>query len=109
LHIRKGLRDLHAVCSLQLHAMCSPHVGIQAFEIPDQQQAEIAARRQPWPALVRIEALAESFDVPVEVVLVEDLIQARVERMCGTARKVLGGQPHRCLLRMPFSFAHRHR
>jgi hypothetical protein len=50
-------------------------LGIQAFEIPDQQQAEVAARRQPWPALVRVESLAESFDVPVEVVGVEDLIQ----------------------------------
>jgi len=43
------------------------------------------ARRQPRPALVRVESLAESFNVPIEVVLVEDLIQALVERVGGTA------------------------
>jgi hypothetical protein len=28
--------------------------------------------------------------------------------MCGTARQVLGCDPHRRLLRVPLSFAHRH-
>jgi hypothetical protein len=34
--------------------------------------------RQPRPAVVGIERLAERFDVPVEIVRVEDLIQTRV-------------------------------
>ena len=87
----------------------NPTLGIQAFEIADQQQATVAACRQPGPALVRVEALAEFFDIPVEVVLVEELIQPRVKRMRGTARQVLGGDPHRRLLRTPLSFAHCHR
>lgn len=59
-------------------------------------------------ALVRIELRAESCHAPVEVVLVEDLIQARVERVGGTARQVVGGDPHRRLLRVALSLAHRH-
>jgi hypothetical protein len=63
-------------------------LGIQAFEIPDQQQPEVPARRQAGSAdLVGIKRLAESFDVPVEVMLVEDLIQSRVERMRGSLRQ----------------------
>ena len=84
-------------------------LGVQAFEIADQQQPEVAPGRQPRPAVVRVESLAQAFDEPVEVVLVEDLIQSRVERMRGTARQILGRHPHRCLLRVPPSFAHRHR
>ena len=85
-------------------------LGIQAFEIPDQQQPEVPARRQAGSAdLVGIKRLAESFDVPVEVMLVEDLIQSRVERMRGSLRQVLRRHPHRRLRRVPPSFAHRHR
>ena len=61
------------------------------------------------PTLVCVESLAESFDVPVEVVLVKDLIQAGVERMGGAAWQILGRDPHRRPLRVPLSFAHRHR
>lgn len=46
-------------------------LGIQAFEIPNQQQAEVAARWQSGAALVRIESFAQAFDVRVKVVLVE--------------------------------------
>ena len=55
------------------HAMARS--AVQALEIANQQQAEVAPRRQARPALVGDEALAETFDVPVELVLVEDLIQ----------------------------------
>jgi ssDNA-binding replication factor A large subunit len=65
-------------------------LGVQAFEMADPQQAEVAARRQARSVLVRIEPLAQSLDESVEVVLVENPIQSRVERMGGTARQVLG-------------------
>jgi hypothetical protein len=85
-------------------------LGVQAFKVADQQQAKVASGRQTRPAdLVRIESLTEAFDVPVEVVLVEDLIQSPVERMGCTPRQIFGRHPHRCLLRMSPSFAHRHR
>jgi hypothetical protein len=83
-------------------------LGVQAFEIADQQQAEVAARRQARSALVGIEPFAQTLDELVEVVLVENLIQSRVERMGGTPWQVLGRDPHRRLLRVPLSFAHRH-
>jgi hypothetical protein len=47
-------------------------------------------------------------DEPVEVVLVKDLIQSRIERMRGTAWAGLALRPHRRRLRKPPSFAHRH-
>ncbi len=76
----------------------------------DQQQPEVAARRQAGSALIRVESLARALDESVEVVLVEDLIQSRVEQMDGTPRQVFGRHPHRRLLRMPpSSFVHRHR
>ena len=50
----------------------------------DQQQPEVATRRQPRSAdFISIESQAESFDVPVEIMAVENLIQCRVERMRG--------------------------
>jgi hypothetical protein len=65
-------------------------------------------RSNQWRS-IRIEALAQSFDVPIEGVLVKYLIQSRVEGMCGISRQVLGCHPRRGLLRVPLSFAHRHR
>ena len=47
-------------------------LGIQSLEIPDQQQAEVAARRQPWPPVAGVESLAQAFDVSIEVVFVEE-------------------------------------
>jgi hypothetical protein len=41
---------------------------VQAFEIADQQQLEVTTGRQPWPAVFRVEPLAESFDILVEIV-----------------------------------------
>jgi hypothetical protein len=52
-----------------------------------------------------VESLAQAFDVPVEVVLLKDLIQSCVEGMSGAARQILGRQPHRHLLRMSLPFA----
>jgi hypothetical protein len=73
---------------------CTPCDGaprIRAFEVADQQQTEIAPRRQARAAdLVSVEALTQSLDVAVKVMLVENLIQSCVERMRGTAWKVLG-------------------
>ena len=91
---------------------CAPRdraLGVQSFEVTDQQQPEVTARRQAGATLVRVEPLTQSLDEAVEVVLVENLIQSRVERVGGTARQVLGCHPHRGLIRMPLSFAHRHR
>src|SRR5688500_4088751 len=69
-------------------------LGVQPLEITDQQQLEVAARRQAGAGLVRIETLAQNLDESVEVMLVENLIQPRVERMGGTARQILGRHPH---------------
>jgi hypothetical protein len=88
---------------------CDRALRVQALEIPDQQEPKVTTRRQPGPAILRIEPLAESFDEPVEVMVVEDLVQSRVERMRGAPREVVRRQPHRRLLSVSPAFAHRHR
>jgi hypothetical protein len=84
-------------------------LGIQAFEIADQQQPEVAPGRQPWPSLVSVESLAESLDELIKMVVVDDSIRARIEPVRGAPRQILCGQPHRRLSKAPWSFAHRHR
>ncbi len=72
---------------------CPPRdraLRVQAFEMADEQQPEVATGRQPWPAVFRVEAFAEAFDILVEIMFVEDLIQSRVERMRGAPRQVGG-------------------
>lgn len=44
-------------------------LGIHTFEVADQQQPEVASRRQSWPALVSVESLTNTFDESVEVLL----------------------------------------
>jgi hypothetical protein len=111
--IRRRLRQHQPEEFAQGKRICRPPrdraLGIQAFEVADQQQPEIPARRQPRPTVVRVESLAQSFDVAVEIVLIENLIQSYVERMRGTPRQILGRHPHRRLFRVPLSFAHRYR
>jgi hypothetical protein len=53
--------------------------AIQRGSLADQQQREIPPGWQPWSAVVRIEALAQALDVPIEVVLLKNLIQAHIE------------------------------
>jgi hypothetical protein len=60
-----------------------PALRVQPLEVADQQQPEIAPGWQPWPTVVRIEALAQSFDVSVKAMLLENLIELRVEGMRG--------------------------
>jgi hypothetical protein len=58
---------------------CDGALGVQAFEVADQQQSKVAARRLPTPTdLVGIESLTERLDVVVEPGLVQNLIQSRV-------------------------------
>ena len=70
---------------------------------------ETSMAAQPGSTVIRVEALAQAFDERIEVVLVKNLIQSHVEGMRGTARQILGRHPHRILLRVPASSAHRHR
>ena len=82
---------------------------VQAFEVAEQQQPEIAARRQTRPAdSVGVERRALRFDEGIEVRLVERAIQALVKRVPCALRQICGGHPHRRLARPAPSFAHRH-
>src|SRR5690349_14957200 len=49
-------------------------LSVKAFEIADQQQAEVATRRQTGATFVRVEPSAQLLDEAVEVMLVADLI-----------------------------------
>jgi hypothetical protein len=63
--------------SPQLTKDCAADVRITREVIADQQQPEVAPRRQARSAdLVGVESLAEIFDVPVEVMFVENPIQS---------------------------------
>ena len=82
---------------------------VQAFEIPDEQQPKVSTGWQPRSAVLRVGSFAESLDVSVEVMLLKDLIQSRMERMRSATRQVVRRHPHGCLFRASPSFAHGHR
>src|SRR5215204_3866135 len=84
-------------------------LGVQAFEMANQQQAEVATRRQARAALIRVDPLAPTLDESVEVVLVENLIQSHVEGMRGAARARSWVAPISRPARVPPTFAHCHR
>ena len=76
----------------------------------DQQQPEVASGLQTRTAgLLGVESLAQALDVAVEVVLIENLIQSRVERMRSAPRQILCHYSHRRLLCVQLAFAHRRR
>ena len=71
---------------------------VQALKIAEQQQSEIAPRRQTRPPdAVGIELRALCLDEGVEARVVEDAIQLRIERMPGALRQIRRGDPHTCL------------
>src|SRR5207245_10296336 len=77
------------------------------FEIAEQQQPKVPARRQPWSHHHwRVERLTLLLGEPIEAGLVEDGVQSRVERMAGRDGELGGRNPDRPLLAL--AFAHRH-
>ena len=85
-----------------------PALRIQSFEIADQQQPKIDARRQARSAdRVGIELGALRLDEIVEAALAQQLIQPGVERMTGGRRQIGRGHPHR-RLPVALAFPHRH-
>jgi hypothetical protein len=50
-----------------LPPVSSATIGFQVFEVANVQQPEVASWRQPWSTVVRVESLAQIFDVLVEV------------------------------------------
>jgi hypothetical protein len=81
---------------------------IDAFEVSDQQQPEIDARRQAGTAHgLGVKAGALRFDEIVESVLPEQLIQTSVKGVACGGWYVCGWDPHR-RLPIAFPFAHRH-
>ena len=55
---------------------------VNVFEIPDQQHAEIAARRDGFAAeLGGVERCAQVFDVGIKALLVQDFLQPLVKNM----------------------------
>ena len=82
-------------------------LGIEPFEVPDQQQAEVPSWWQTRPTHHwRVELPTLLLREPVEAGVVEDGIQLGVERVPRRRRKVSGRNPHRSLLAP--AFAHRH-
>jgi len=88
-------------------APCDAALGVQAFGIADEQQPEVAPRRQTRPAHHgRVERLTLLLGEPVEAGLVKDRVQPDVERMARRGRQISRRYPHRGVLAR--AFAHRH-
>src|SRR3989454_10320882 len=80
---------------------------VEPFEVPEQQQSEVPPWRQSRsPHYRRVERPTLLLHEPVEAGLIEDGVQARVERVTRRDRQVGGRNPHRDLLALAFS--HRH-
>jgi hypothetical protein len=81
---------------------------VNAFEVADQQQPEINARRQAGPAhRLGVTPGALALGELVEPMLAQQLIQAPVEWMTRSRRQIRRRDPHR-RLPIAFAFAHRH-
>ena len=80
-----------------------------ALEIPDQQKPEIDSRRQtrPPPPLC-IKPPAPPLHELVEVALLQQLVQALIERMTRTLRQRSLRNPHLFLLLLILPCSHRH-
>ena len=82
---------------------------VQALEVAEQQQPEVAPRRQTRPAHpIGVERRALALDEGVEPSLVEDAIQSFIERVASASRQVGAGHPHRRLPRAAAAFPHGH-
>ena len=80
---------------------------VDPFEVPDEQQPEILARRQTRPSHdLGIELATLVFRESVEPVRVQDRVQSRIKRVPWRRRQVRRGDPQRGLV--SFSRTHRH-
>src|SRR6516164_4555935 len=85
-----------------------PALGVDAFEVANQQQSEIDPGGASWGGhRGGVEAGTLRFDEGVEAVLSQQLIQPTIEGMTRGRRQVRRRHPHR-RLSVAFSFAHRH-
>jgi hypothetical protein len=91
---------------------CAPRdhpLGVEAFEIPEQQETKVPTRRKTRSTYdLGIERRARALDERIELRLVEHSIQPAIERVRRTPRQILRGHPHRRLARPPLAFADRH-
>ena len=82
---------------------------VQPFKVAEQQQPEIAARRQTRPTdPVRVERRALCLHARIEPRLVEHPIQPLVKRVPSALRQIRRGHPHRRLPRSAAACPHRH-
>src|SRR3989454_265587 len=72
----------------------NPALGVEPFEVAEQQQPKVPPRRQPGaPHHRRVERLTLFLGEPVEAGFVEDGVQPRVERMAGRDGELAGVVP----------------
>ena len=84
-------------------------VRVQALKVAEQQQPEIAARRQTRPTdPVRVERRALRLHKRIEPRVVEHPIQPLVKRVPSALRQIRRGHPHRRLPRSAAACPHRH-
>lgn len=84
-------------------------LGVDALEVPDQQQSEVRARRQTRASdRVGVERRALRLHERVEGVRVEHLIQPLIERMAAGLGQLVGGDPQSGCPRSRFPPSHGH-
>ena len=84
-----------------------PTLGVQALEVPHQQEPKVASRGQArTPQNRRIEPAASRFHESVEALGLQRSIQTRIERMPRAPRQIARRHPQRLLTFL--MFAHRH-
>ena len=83
-----------------------PALRVEAFEVADEEQPEVATRRQTWPSHHgRVERLTLLLGESIEAGGVEDRVQPRIEWMARRDRQLGGGHNiGACLLvRLPIA------
>ncbi len=85
-------------------------LAVDAFEVADQQAAEVAAGRQRGTAHVRrLELLAALFGEVVEAVLVEQFVEPVIKRVGRSVWQIRGGDPQPFLALPPVASSHCHK
>src|SRR5215469_10557463 len=83
--------------------MIRPTLAVDAFEVADQQHAEVASRRQRWTAKARrIVHSTLRFDEPIETCRDQNRLQLVVKGVTGRARH-LRPQHQQLILSLPLS------
>src|ERR1051325_103900 len=95
--IQTDLQELPQ-CQRIGQAPCDAPFRVNPLEVSDQQRTKVHARSHGWAAfLVGIDLGAFALGKPIKLLLVEQMIQALVERMAGSRGEFVVSEPETLL------------